>query len=302
MKQKLIHPLWVHLPALAVLLGAFATANWGGPTWLSIHKYGAKAQRGLGDDVILILLMGLACIALSAYGDELWARQETRKRFNWLSLIDEALVGFLASTLVASAMQFPLWALPVGAVALAVILELMRPYRPFEQRIVHEDTSAIERHIQKSKLEGKAWVYWDVQNPVWMIIIAVGCGTGMVCVGVAALRQTPWLAGVLVAIGLFLFGLIGGMRTSLTSERIEVRMGLFKMLTIPLADVASADAHTFSPLREYGGYGIRYGHGVKAFYFSGNRGVMITTKRGKKYLIGSDHADRLAAAIAAARA
>jgi len=36
---------------------------------------------------------------------------------------------------------------------------------------------------------------------------------------------------------------------------------------------------------------------MKAYFLKGDRGVKITTRAGKKYLIGSDHPERLAVVI-----
>lgn len=299
MKYKLTHPLWVHLPALAALLGALALAKAGPATWLSSCKYGTARTRGLGGDVIEVMLTGLLGIGISVLIDELWARQESRKTFNWLSLIDEAVVGVIAGTLIPSAKHLALWALPVGAVAAATVLELLRPYRPTEQHVVHEDTSALERHIQELKQQGKAWVYWDVQNPWWMAAIIVESGAALLCAGIATLRQVPWLAGLMMVTAVFMFSLWGGLRTSVTSDKIDVRMGVLRLLRLRIADIASADVHAFSPLREFGGYGIRIslGKGIRAYFLRGNRGVLVTATSGKKYLIGSHHPERLAAAI-----
>jgi hypothetical protein len=40
---------------------------------------------------------------------------------------------------------------------------------------------------------------------------------------------------------------------------------------------------------------------MRAFFFRGERGVKIRFRDGRQFLIGSDHPERLAAAIAAAR-
>ena len=40
---------------------------------------------------------------------------------------------------------------------------------------------------------------------------------------------------------------------------------------------------------------------MKGYFFRGNRGVLIETESGKKYLIGSDHPERLAAVLDVAR-
>ncbi len=284
MRPKLVHPLWAHIPAVTVLVGAIAYS---------------KAARGHRPaDLIAVGLLGVMYIGLSVLGDELWARQETRKTFNWLSLVDEAVVGFMAGVLISSPGNVALWLTPACAVTAAVIMELARAYRPYEQRIVHEDTSALDREIRESNVQGRAWVYWDVQNPWWLNVVIVVSGAGLAAGGISVYKESPWLAAVMLVVAAFLFALFGGMRTSLANEKIELRMGVFRLLRMRIADIASAEVHNFAPLRDFGGYGIRFGRGgVKAFFERGNRGVLLTAASGKKYLVGSDHPERLAAAI-----
>lgn len=50
----------------------------------------------------------------------------------------------------------------------------------------------------------------------------------------------------------------------------------------------------YKPMREYGGWGWRYGcRGGRAFNMSGNMGLQIETKDGKKILIGTRRPDEL---------
>jgi TATA-box binding protein (TBP) (component of TFIID and TFIIIB) len=49
---------------------------------------------------------------------------------------------------------------------------------------------------------------------------------------------------------------------------------------------------------EYGGWGIRCGwHGKKVYNISGNRGVQLVFKNGKRLLIGSQKPDDFANAL-----
>lgn len=66
-------------------------------------------------------------------------------------------------------------------------------------------------------------------------------------------------------------------------------------------DIASCEARTYRPLREYGGWGIRWGPGGWAYNVSGNRGAQLVLRSGKRVLLGSQRADELAAAIAQGR-
>ncbi|NVL91956.1 MAG: hypothetical protein HWN71_02845 [Desulfobacterales bacterium] len=54
---------------------------------------------------------------------------------------------------------------------------------------------------------------------------------------------------------------------------------------------------TYNPLKDYGGWGIRYGRGGRAYNVSGNRGVYLELSNGKSLLIGSLQPEELARAI-----
>ncbi|MDM7999364.1 MAG: DUF6141 family protein [Dehalococcoidia bacterium] len=60
------------------------------------------------------------------------------------------------------------------------------------------------------------------------------------------------------------------------------------------------DVIAYHPVRDYGGWGIRYGRGSKAYNVSGNHGVMLELSDGRKLLIGSQKAQELASAISLA--
>jgi len=66
---------------------------------------------------------------------------------------------------------------------------------------------------------------------------------------------------------------------------------------IDLGDVVACEAVTYSPLWEFGGWGIRRGRTSRAYNVSGNRGVRLTFADGKSLVIGSQEAEELAGAI-----
>ena len=69
----------------------------------------------------------------------------------------------------------------------------------------------------------------------------------------------------------------------------------------PFDRIGSAEARTYRPLREYGGWGIRIGPGGLAYNVKGNRGVQLVLSSGIRILLGSQEPDALAAAIARGR-
>lgn len=53
-------------------------------------------------------------------------------------------------------------------------------------------------------------------------------------------------------------------------------------------DITNCYVRKYSPLKEYGGWGLRgLGSMSKAYNIAGNQGIQITTKQGKKFLIGT---------------
>ncbi len=63
-------------------------------------------------------------------------------------------------------------------------------------------------------------------------------------------------------------------------------------------DLSEYYARQYKPIREYGGWGIRYSfRNGKAYNTTGNKGVQLVFKNGKRLLIGSQRAEELETAI-----
>jgi len=76
---------------------------------------------------------------------------------------------------------------------------------------------------------------------------------------------------------------------------LQVRFFPFVNRRVPLEQVAHREARIYHPLREYGGWGIRYGGRRRgwAYTVSGHFGVQIELKNGERLLVGSQRADEL---------
>ncbi|MGB9603599.1 MAG: hypothetical protein ACP5MG_05975 [Verrucomicrobiia bacterium] len=61
--------------------------------------------------------------------------------------------------------------------------------------------------------------------------------------------------------------------------------------------IQSCEAVQYKPIREFGGWGIRYRSGETAYTVSGDCGVRLHLKNGKKILIGSHQSERLSSEI-----
>ena len=318
--KALKHPLWTHIPGALLWVAMFVAfwRVWPLPDPAPAHfgsdgypdRWGAQWEIPL-----IVLLVSLVAIAVSIAVDEFWARQEKRKRFNWASPIDEVFLGFL------SAMTFQYvealettpylfrhsWSLTGGLVLIAalgaVLLEMIRPHRSSALTGVREDVSQLEAEVASRRRSGQPWVYWESQNPRYVKWYIPIFGVGLLALGFTTWGDNRWAASAAFAAGaLVLLVISGGFRMSVTETRVRLRAGLLgiPLLKLELKDVVDAAPHDFSPLADFGGYGIRRNREMSAFFLQGDRGVKLTTAKGKKYLLGSEHPDRLAAVLRAA--
>lgn len=94
-----------------------------------------------------------------------------------------------------------------------------------------------------------------------------------------------------------------GLTTEIREDGIYIRFIPFhrKFRTIPFEAVQTYEARTYRPLREYGGWGIRYGAGGKAYNVSGNRGVQLGLLSGRMILLGSQKPEELVLSIERAK-
>lgn len=316
MKMKLIHPLWTHIPAiLALLAGGFYTLiAMPLPDLSPLHfTWNGQPDRYGSPWMSTVMLAGISIlyIILSIILDEAWARQEKGKTFNWASLFDDVTIAALATVqityvnMLASqnyVYPFP-WMVTILASGLAAvvatIIEKKRPFKRYDTSLTIEDVSQVKVEVTRIVKAGQPLAYWEVQNPTYSRVLAVVVPSLMVIVAVTAWSEVPWFSILIALVGIALTLIYGGFRTLVTREAITVRMGMLgiPLLTLKTSDIKLAESHHFQPIKDFGGYGIRFNKEMKAYFLKGNRGVKITTRAGKKYLIGSDHPEKLAAVI-----
>jgi hypothetical protein len=109
-----------------------------------------------------------------------------------------------------------------------------------------------------------------------------------------------WTAGGVVAFELLMLWLMFRLELEVRVEpdALYIRFAPFIRRRIAYSNIRAAEARTYSPIREYGGWGIRYGAAGKAYNVSGNEGVQLRMANGERLLIGSQRANELASAIA----
>ena len=94
---------------------------------------------------------------------------------------------------------------------------------------------------------------------------------------------------VIIGISIPLLFYFFELRTFVTSEGLFFQFFPFhfKKHLIKIEDIEKFKAMEYSPLKEYGGWGIRYGFKGKAYNISGNKGVKIHLSNGRNILFGS---------------
>ena len=85
--------------------------------------------------------------------------------------------------------------------------------------------------------------------------------------------------------------------TEVRDDSLTLRFHPLTNQIIPYEHIKTCEVRKYHPIREYGGWGIRYGRKGKAFNVSGNLGVQLELAQGKSLLIGSQRPEELARAI-----
>jgi hypothetical protein len=85
------------------------------------------------------------------------------------------------------------------------------------------------------------------------------------------------------------------LETKITSEAIFVRFFPihWRYRTYAWKDIASVSVRSYSPILEYGGWGIRGIGKNRALNVAGKKGLQLTFHNGKKLLIGTQQATQL---------
>ncbi|MHC4556158.1 MAG: DUF6141 family protein [Planctomycetota bacterium] len=108
------------------------------------------------------------------------------------------------------------------------------------------------------------------------------------------------IVGIGVPIAIAALFLFLKLETEVRSDGIYIRYLPFQIHFKRFApeDLSEYYARQYKPIREYGGWGIRYSlRNGKAYNTSGNKGVQLVFKSGKRLLIGSQRAEELKQAI-----
>jgi hypothetical protein len=132
-------------------------------------------------------------------------------------------------------------------------------------------------------------------------VFLYGCYTQLVQGQPWGRRPVPNALLVLMTIGMaaLLYWLLKmHLVTEVREKEVYVHFRLlWKPRRLPFAAILSAEPVTYRPIEQFGGRGIRRGRFGWAYTVSGTRGVRLILAGGEQFLIGSERAEDLAAAI-----
>lgn len=162
-----------------------------------------------------------------------------------------------------------------------------------------DETDVIFREVQTFA----SWLRWAVAPSM-----AVAVVFSMFALRQESLQPLPRtqqivaliILGILLPITLAVLFSFLKMETEVRADGLYVRFFPFHIQFKRFAaeDLSEHYARTYRPILEYGGWGIRCGwRGGRAYNVSGNQGVQLVLKDGKRLLIGSQRAEELADAI-----
>jgi hypothetical protein len=104
----------------------------------------------------------------------------------------------------------------------------------------------------------------------------------------------PLALGLVIPLGFY--GFFGELRTRITDTGIFLAWGAAELVRkeIPFSRIRSAKAVTYSPLFEFGGWGIRWGtKGKRAWTARGDRALRLELTDGTFFYVGSDRPERM---------
>jgi hypothetical protein len=137
----------------------------------------------------------------------------------------------------------------------------------------------------------------------WLWLVLVGSWVVLMYSLATVQPQTTIAYFISFVVGMLLPILFWQMRlmTRITEEGIYVRFVPFHFNEqfYPWESIESAQVRTYSPLMEYGGWGIKYGFNGqgKVFNVAGDQGLQLVFKSGEKLLIGTQKPTEIQAFI-----
>ncbi|WP_136601547.1 hypothetical protein [Salinigranum halophilum] len=129
------------------------------------------------------------------------------------------------------------------------------------------------------------------QRLLWILL-------GGIALLMLALGPVSWPGlAIIVVVATFLYSL--RLETEVRADGIYLRMWPLhrSFRQIAWSDIKRYESKTYRPLRDFGGWGIRWAPGKIAYNVRGNRGVWLERTNGRSVLVGSQRVEELVTAV-----
>ncbi|WP_084102831.1 hypothetical protein [Demequina sp. NBRC 110051] len=131
-------------------------------------------------------------------------------------------------------------------------------------------------------------VQWSFQNTLVATALIVSLIAVVVLFFAAdGWNEAPWLAGVTIAV--LVAPLFIPMVIEVGTEGIRVGLAGMTVRTIALEDVVAVERRDYKPLREFGGWGLRWGvthRNARAYTTTGSSAVVLTLRDSREIYLG----------------
>ncbi len=140
--------------------------------------------------------------------------------------------------------------------------------------------------------------------PSWVALLVYGAGwlsAGGVLAQLwrgreGAVRFGAVAGAALLAAGpLVLQGVFGRLRVQVTRTSLLISFGYLRLISklVPFTEIRDLEAVKYGPLREFGGWGIRWSFRKTAWTIRGDRALRLTLENGRSLYVGSEDPIRL---------
>jgi len=137
---------------------------------------------------------------------------------------------------------------------------------------------------QLPDLTSKNWFYWEHCNPEWLNGMLIFMSLGVLAIG---LTKPLLIIFNLLLVSIILLPFIGGFYFTLTPQQLSIKFGWLKIPVLKLhtANIKTVEAIEINPLRDFGGWGIRYSLGTGWGFILGSSCVRVAMLSGRKITI-----------------
>jgi Family of unknown function (DUF6141) len=158
-------------------------------------------------------------------------------------------------------------------------------------------TTPMFREVQRFR----HWFFW---LPILIVTVVIWYQFGLQIIVGRPPGTEPipdwaaWVLTLIFGIGFPIFAAIVRLVTEVRPGTLSIRLVPFRARAISTGEIKSAEAREYSPMGEFGGWGIRLGRdGGRAYNAYGTRGVQLVLSEGKRVLVGTQREDELIAAL-----